>query len=77
MRSFWLQELVIFSLGWAGAVVTNHSSRVFPGDEQKFTIVCQDKSQYYQPGFLFIPLGLEARRIALTLNKGSFSQKLN
>lgn len=52
-----MQRLVILGAGTGGTIMANKMRRVLKRDEWQITIVDQDKTHYYQPGFLFIPFG--------------------
>ncbi len=53
-----MKKLLILGAGTAGTMVANKLSHVLSRDEWKITIVDQDETHYYQPGFLFIPFGI-------------------
>ena len=53
-----MKKLLILGAGTAGTMVANKLRPVLSGDEWKITIVDQDETHYYQPGFLFIPFGV-------------------
>ena len=53
-----MKKLVILGAGTAGTMVANKLSHVLNRDEWKITIVDQEETHYYQPGFLFIPFGI-------------------
>lgn len=53
-----MKKLIILGAGTAGTIVANKLSRMLSPDEWKITLVDQDKTHYYQPGFLFIPFGI-------------------
>ncbi len=53
-----MKKLVVLGAGTAGTMVVNKLSHVLDRDEWKITIVDQDETHYYQPGFLFIPFGI-------------------
>ena len=53
-----MKKLLILGAGTAGTMVANKLSPVLSRDEWKITIVDQDETHYYQPGFLFIPFGI-------------------
>lgn len=50
-----MKKLLILGAGTAGTMVANRLYRALDPDEWKITIVDQDETHYYQPGFLFIP----------------------
>jgi sulfide:quinone oxidoreductase len=53
-----MKKLLILGAGTAGTIIVNKLSHVLNGDEWKITIVDQNETHYYQPGFLFIPFGI-------------------
>lgn len=53
-----MKKLLILGAGTAGTMVANKLSHVLSRDEWKITIVDQEETHYYQPGFLFIPFGI-------------------
>jgi sulfide:quinone oxidoreductase len=53
-----MKKLVILGAGTAGTMVANKLSHVLSQDEWKITMVDQEETHYYQPGFLFIPFGI-------------------
>ena len=53
-----MKKLLILGAGTAGTMVANKLSHVFSRDEWQITIVDQNETHYYQPGFLFMPFGI-------------------
>lgn len=53
-----MKKLVILGAGTAGTLMANKLSKELSLEEWSITIVDQDKTHYYQPGFLFIPFGI-------------------
>jgi sulfide:quinone oxidoreductase len=53
-----MKKIVILGAGTAGTMVANKLSHVLNHDNWKITIVDQDETHYYQPGFLFLPFGI-------------------
>lgn len=53
-----MKKLLILGAGTAGTMVSNKLYHALDPDEWKITIVDQDETHYYQPGFLFIPFGI-------------------
>jgi sulfide:quinone oxidoreductase len=53
-----MKKILILSAGTAGTILANELTRVLSRDEQKITIVDEDETHYYQPGFLFMPFGI-------------------
>ena len=51
-----MKRLLILGAGTAGTMAANRLVHELNGD-WKITIVDQDETHYYQPGFLFIPFG--------------------
>ena len=57
-----MKKLLILGAGTAGTIVANKLSHVLSRDEWNITIVDQNETHYYQPGFLFIPFGIYGGR---------------
>jgi sulfide:quinone oxidoreductase len=53
-----MKRLLILGAGTAGTMLANKLSHELSRDEWKITIVDQEETHYYQPGFLFIPFGI-------------------
>ncbi|MCA9936718.1 MAG: NAD(P)/FAD-dependent oxidoreductase [Ardenticatenaceae bacterium] len=53
-----MKKLLILGAGTAGTMIANKLSHVLSRDEWKITLVDQNETHYYQPGFLFIPFGI-------------------
>lgn len=53
-----MKRLVILGAGTAGTMVANRLSHELNPQEWLITVVDQQTSHYYQPGFLFIPFGI-------------------
>ena len=53
-----MKQLLILGAGSAGTMVANKLRPVLPVDEWNITLVDEDKTHYYQPGFLFMPFGI-------------------
>jgi sulfide:quinone oxidoreductase len=56
-----MKKLLILGAGTAGTMAANKLSRELDPDEWKITIVDQNETHYYQPGFLFIPFGMYSK----------------
>ncbi|MCS7060214.1 MAG: FAD/NAD(P)-binding oxidoreductase [Anaerolineae bacterium] len=56
-----MKKLLILGAGTAGTMVANKLSHLLDLEEWKITLVDQDATHYYQPGFLFIPFGMYSR----------------
>jgi sulfide:quinone oxidoreductase len=52
-----MKKLLILGAGTGGTMMANKMRKELPREEWKITIVDQNKTHYYQPGFLFIPFG--------------------
>ncbi len=53
-----MKRLLILGAGTAGTMVANRLANELDRSEWKMTIVDQEETHYYQPGFLFIPFGI-------------------
>jgi sulfide:quinone oxidoreductase len=53
-----VKKLLVLGAGTAGTMVVNRLRPRLDVDEWEITIVDQDQTHYYQPGFLFIPFGI-------------------
>ncbi|MFO7935089.1 MAG: FAD-dependent oxidoreductase [Bacteroidales bacterium] len=53
-----MKKILILGGGTGGTMMANKLSRVLDRTEWQITIVDQNKTHYYQPGFLFIPFGI-------------------
>ncbi len=53
-----MKKILILGAGTAGTMLANKLSHVLSRDEWKITIVDQEETHYYQPGFLFMPFGI-------------------
>ncbi len=52
-----MKRLLILGAGTAGTMAVNKLHPHLPADEWKITMVDQQTTHYYQPGYLFIPFG--------------------
>jgi sulfide:quinone oxidoreductase len=52
-----MKKLLILGAGTGGTMMANKMRKELSREEWDITIVDQDKTHYYQPGFLFIPFG--------------------
>lgn len=53
-----MKKILILGAGTAGTTVLNKLSRLLTNKEWSITIIDQQQTHYYQPGFLFIPFGI-------------------
>jgi len=56
-----MRKLLILGAGTGGTMMANKMRKELSREEWDITIVDQDKTHYYQPGFLFIPFGFYKR----------------
>ncbi len=56
-----MKKLLILGAGTAGTMVANRMARLLDSSEWQITIVDQNETHYYQPGFLFIPFGMYSK----------------
>ena len=57
-----MKKLLILGAGTAGTMAANRLSRLLDHDDWRITIVDQNPTHYYQPGFLFIPFGIYGKK---------------
>ena len=53
-----MKKILILGAGTAGTMLANKLTQVLSRDDWQITIVDQDETHYYQPGFLFMPFGI-------------------
>ncbi len=53
-----MKHVVILGAGTAGTMVANRLAHQLDHNEWKITVVDEDETHYYQPGFLFIPFDI-------------------
>ncbi len=53
-----MKRVVILGAGTAGTMMANHLSKKLPKKEWELVIIDQEKTHYYQPGFLFLPFDI-------------------
>lgn len=53
-----MKRAVILGAGTAGTMMANHLSKKLPKKEWELVVVDQEKTHYYQPGFLFVPFDI-------------------
>jgi len=56
-----MKSLVILGAGTAGTTVANRLHALLDSDQWRITVVDQNETHYYQPGFLFIPFGIYSK----------------
>ena len=52
-----MKNLLVLGAGTAGTMAVNKLRPVLARDEWNITIVDQQETHFYQPGFLFVPFG--------------------
>lgn len=57
-----MKKLLILGAGTGGTIMANRMRKALHRDEWNITIIDQEKTHYYQPGFLFIPFGMYQER---------------
>jgi len=72
-----LKRLVILGAGTAGTVMLNKLYNVLEKDEWQITVVEQNETHYYQPGFLFIPFGIYKRKDVIKPKRDFFPTGTN
>ena len=50
-----MKDILVLGAGSAGTMMVNHLKKKLNRNEWRLTIVDQEKTHYYQPGFLFMP----------------------
>jgi len=56
-----MKKLLVLGAGTAGTMAVNKLRHRLDADEWQITVIDQDATHYYQPGFLFIPFGMYGR----------------
>ena len=56
-----MKSLVVLGAGTAGTTVANRLHALLDSDQWRITVVDQNETHYYQPGFLFIPFGIYSK----------------
>jgi sulfide:quinone oxidoreductase len=72
-----MRKLVILGAGTAGTIMLNKLSEVLNKNDWQITIVDQFETHYYQPGFLFIPLGIYTRKDVMKPKRDFFPTGAN
>ena len=53
-----MKRLVILGAGTSGTMMANHLRQKLKKQDWEITIVDQEDTHYYQPGFLFLPFDI-------------------
>lgn len=72
-----MKNLVILGAGTAGTMMLNKLSRVLDAKKWNITIVDNERTHYYQPGFLFIPFGVYTENDVVKPKKDFFPKGVN
>ncbi len=57
-----MKKILILGAGTAGTIMANKLQQALGQDEWSITIVDENRTHYYQPGFLFIPFGIYTQK---------------
>jgi sulfide:quinone oxidoreductase len=57
-----MKRLLILGSGTAGTIMANRLRKRLTAEKWKITIVDEDPTHYYQPGFLFLPFGIYSQK---------------
>jgi sulfide:quinone oxidoreductase len=57
-----MKRLLILGAGTAGTLMANRLRTRLRAEQWKITIVDEDQTHYYQPGFLFMPFGIYSQK---------------
>lgn len=57
-----MKKLLILGAGTAGTMVANRLNHILNMSEWQITLVDQDATHYYQPGYLFMPFGVYSKK---------------
>lgn len=68
---------MILGAGTAGTIMANKLTAALDANEWQITIVDQDETHYYQPGFLFIPFGIYTREDVIKPKRDYLPAKAN
>jgi len=72
-----MKNVVILGAGTAGTLVANKLRKKLPVKTWNITVVDQDKTHYYQPGFLFVPFGIYNESDVVKPKKNFFPKGVN
>jgi len=64
-----MKNIVILGAGTAGTMMANSLARKMDKNQWKISIVDEHSSHYYQPGFLFIPVGVYTEKDVIKKKK--------
>lgn len=72
-----MKNVVILGAGTAGTLMANKLRKKLPVKTWNITVVDQDKTHYYQPGFLFVPFGIYNESDVVKPKKNFFPKGVN
>ncbi len=72
-----MKKLLILGAGTAGTMMLNKLYNALDKNEWQITIVDQNETHYYQPGFLFIPFGIYSRNDVIKPKRDFFPSGVN
>ena len=72
-----MKKLLILGAGTAGTMMLNKLNNALDKSEWQITIVDQNETHYYQPGFLFIPFGIYKRKDVIKPKRDFFPSEAN
>ncbi len=65
-----MKNLVILGAGTSGTMMASHLKKTLPVKEWQITIIDQEKTHYYQPGFLFLPFDIyKSKQVKKSIKK--------
>ncbi|WP_456443228.1 type III sulfide quinone reductase, selenoprotein subtype [Caldithrix abyssi] len=71
-----MKRLLILGGGTAGTMMANKLAPVLDANEWQITLVDQEETHYYQPGFLFIPFGIYNRNDVIKPKRDFFPSEV-
>jgi sulfide:quinone oxidoreductase len=72
-----MKNLVILGAGTAGTIVLNKLKSLLDKKNWQITIIDQNETHYYQPGFLYIPFGIYSPNDVIKPKKDFFPKEVN
>jgi sulfide:quinone oxidoreductase len=70
-------KILILGAGTAGVMMANHLAKKVNLEQWKITIVSENDTHYYQPGFLFLPFDSYTEKQVTKTNSSFLSNKVN
>ncbi len=72
-----MKKLLILGAGTAGTIMANKLAPALDGNEWQITIVDQEETHHYQPGYLFIPFNIYSRNDVIKPKRDFFPPGVN